>query len=104
MGETQLLDQRLDPVGFFDRVEVLPLQVLDQAEHQALLSPVLADDGGDPLQARHPGRAPAPLAGDQLIPLRKTPDEDGLDDPVLADRVGQLTEPLGGELLPHLPG
>src|SRR6266542_3187798 len=37
LGEPELIDQALDTMSLLDRVQVLPLEVLDQAQEQALV-------------------------------------------------------------------
>ena len=49
----------------------------------------------DRREAGEPRRAPAALAGDELVGVRaERPDEDRLEDAVLADRRGELVERL----------
>ena len=79
----------LERQRLFDRVQVLPLQVLDnrQLGHQPVVG--LADLG------RHLGpagldRGPQPpLAGDQLIPVVDLPDQDRLQHAVFLEALGQ---------------
>src|SRR5215472_15831683 len=84
VGEAELVDQPPDALRLLYGVEVLPLEVLDQAEEQAVLGVRLVPhDRRDALDAGQPGCPPASLAGDQLIPVRKAAHQDRLQDAVL---------------------
>ena len=77
--------RRRKPLRGLDRVEVLPLQVLDERDLQLRLVIQLTDDGRDALESRGCGRAQASLAGDESVAIDRLGDEDGLQDAVLAD-------------------
>lgn len=102
LGETVFAHEHLVAVGLFNRVQILPLEVLNEAELHHLAVVGLDDDGGDFAQARQLGGPPAALPGDDLVVARREPaDGEGLNDPVDADRVGQilkafLVKPLSG--------
>lgn len=81
-------------VRLFDRVEVGPLEVLDERELELCAIGQLADHGGDPLEPRHLGCPDPPLAGHELVPVEDLGDEDGLDDPVLGDARRELRQGL----------
>ena len=84
-------------MGDFDGVEVLALDVLDEGDfHQAVVGEVLNDDG-DFLEAGDLGGTETAFAGDQLVVAGGFADDEGLDDAVLADGLGQFLEALGLE-------
>jgi hypothetical protein len=64
--------------------------------------PASAHHGGHGLQAGEPRRAPAPLAGDQLITVRQGPHEQRLQHAVESNRFRELTERFGVEAGTHL--
>ena len=82
------------PVGgrLVDRIEVLPLDVLDQRDLQQLVVADLAHDHGRPQEAGNLRGAPPALAGDDLEAVAAAPHEDRLDDAVHADRLRELLE------------
>ena len=92
-AEAEFVDQPPEASGGLDRVEVLPLQVLDERDLELGLIVQLADDGRDALEAGGRGRAQASLAGDEPVAVDRLGDEDRLQDAVLADALGE-----GGQL------
>ena len=64
--------RRFRPAGFLDRVQVLALDVLDQADAERGLVGHVAHERRHLLEAGHARRAPAPLAGEDLV-LRRRP-------------------------------
>ena len=54
-----------------DRVEILPLEVLDERELEALTLVEVADDSRDPVETGRDGGANPSLPGDQLIPIER---------------------------------
>jgi hypothetical protein len=100
LGEAARGEEPLQGLGRLHRVQVLALQVLDERELERVVVGGLADEDRDLLKPRALGGAPAALAGDDLeAAAREAPGEDGLEDPLLADRLRELLE-LG--LLEHL--
>ena len=76
-----------------ERREVLALEVLDDRDLERGVVVDLLDEGRDRLEAGGLRRAPAALAGDELeLAVVERPDEDGLEDAVLADGRGKLVE------------
>lgn len=51
----------------FQRIQVLPLEVLDEGNFHGLLVGNFPDDDGDFVQPQHPCRTPAAFAGDDLV-------------------------------------
>jgi len=78
--------------GFFDGVEVLALEILDEGEFEDFLVGGGADDGGGFQEADFLGGAPAAFAGDELEFIEALPDDEGLDDAVLADGIRPARE------------
>ena len=102
MRQVEVLDQLLVGGGFLEGVQFLTLDVLDDRllEDRGVVG--VADDRGDGLESDPPGRAPPPLARDELEPVALLPDEHGLEDPHFADRLGQRGERLLVEVLAGL--
>lgn len=73
LGETVFAHEHLVAVGLFNRVQILPLEVFDQAQLHHLAVVGLNDDGGDFAQARQLGGPPAALPGDDLVVARREP-------------------------------
>ena len=71
VGQVEFVDQALQRLRLFERVEVFALDVLDQRhrEHGAVVGH-LAHDRRDFVQAGELRRAPAALAGDDLVARR----------------------------------
>ena len=81
--------------GLVDGVEVLALEVLD---HRQLEDPLVVEvehPGGDLVELGLDAGAEPALAGDELVAQPDGADEDRLEHPVLAERVGQRRD-LGG--------
>ena len=90
---------------FLDGVEVGALDVLDEGEFEQFGASRLAEDDGDGAEAGETGGLEPPFAGDEAIPARFVAgDDEGLDDAVLADGLGQLAELFGLEVGARLLG
>ena len=93
LGEAVVLHQDLVAPRLFNGVQVLPLEVLDEAQLHDLPVVGLDDDGGHLGQARQFGGPPAALSGDDLVVAGgQAADGEGLDEPVGADGLGQVAE------------
>ena len=99
MGDPELGDEPVQGARFFQRIEVLALDVLDERHGDGGLVGHTADDGRHNGQAGDLRCAPAALTGDDLVALRAAidrrcqgPHHDGLDDTLAAYRNGQLFE------------
>lgn len=104
VAKVELLVQAIKGVSYFNRVQILALDVLDERDlHEPLVCEVLNDDGhvGERSQLRG---APAALSGDELISVSGMTDDDGLDDSVLSDGLGEFGEALRIEYLTRLKG
>src|SRR5689334_9654093 len=89
---------------FVDRIQVLPLDVLDERDQERFAIGQRADDRGDRLEASLAGRQIAALTGDQLEAVRRRAEKDGLEHTSLADRVRELLDGRWIELGPWLRG
>ena len=78
---------------FLERIEVRPLDVLDQRRGQQALVGDVPDDDRNFEQAGALGGAPAAFAGDDLVAPAIAADDDRLDDPIGPDGGRELVEP-----------
>ena len=85
-----------------DRVQVRPLQVFDQRDFHDLLITRRSHDDRRMLQPKRRRRAPAALAGDELIFRADPSRHEGLDDALLADGIHQLAQRLLPKFAPWL--
>lgn len=87
---------------FFERIEVLALEILDecQFQHGAVVS--FAEDDGDFLQAGELRGPPATFTGDQLEAVATLADDERLDDALFLDGIGQFLESDRGEFFARL--
>src|SRR5690606_19147535 len=104
LGEAKLFNQSLVGSGLFQKVQVLPLQVLDQGQFGQLLVANGPDDGRDVLPAQGFGCLQPPLPSHQLVPafLPGGPDHDSPQDSVHFDGRPQRGQRLVVEDLPGL--
>ena len=97
----ELVDQPAVALRLFQRREVVALDVLDDGELQHLAVGDLALQHRHLMELGDLGRAPAPLAGDDLMhagPGWMNPDQERLQDAVAADRLCQGFELIGIEM------
>jgi hypothetical protein len=95
VGELEFLEQPLERRGFLERAQVLALDVLDQRDRERGVVVHVAHDARHLGEARELGRAPAALAGDDLVaPASDRAHADRLDQALRADRVGKLLQAL----------
>src|SRR5262249_26121000 len=104
LGQTEFVDELAIGDRFFERRQVGAHDVLDQRELQHRLRCRLFDDNGDDGEVRQPGCPPAPLPGNQgkAVAFLRAADDEGLDDAVDANRVGELLKFGGVETGPRL--
>ncbi len=94
------VDQRLIAGGFFERIQVGALHVLDDRKLERLRVGRFDDDDRHLVQAGALRGTPAPLAGDDFeFVLADIAHDDRLDDAALPDGCGQLFELGFGEML-----
>ena len=79
------LDQLTVALGFFERVQILALDILDQRNLGRRRIVDLANDRGNAMEPGALGRAPAALSGDDHVILAVGPQQDGLKHAALPD-------------------
>ena len=94
LGMGKLVDEALIGLRFLDRVEILPLDILDQRNFERLLVGEVADDRRNFVEPRPLRRPPTPLAGDDLETVTVGTNDDRLDDAARPDRFGKLGKRL----------
>ena len=92
MGEAQLRMEPLERLGRFDGIQVLPLDVFHQGHFQQPLIPDGANDHGDSKQTRQLSRPPSPLPRHNLVAILDLSHQQGLQDAVGLDGLGQFVE------------
>src|ERR1700744_5773464 len=102
MGELELGYEPLESACFFERVEVLTLDVLDECDSDRGLVGNVADHRWNFAQTCHLRGSPATFTGDDFVALRfpnawhaHRADDDGLDDALRLYGVGQLLQRFG---------
>jgi hypothetical protein len=104
MRDAKVLKKLLVGGRLLQRVELDPVDVLEQCIPQQRVVRCVPHDGRDGGQAGGRGRAPTPFAHDQLVfVVRGRPHDNGLQNAELADRVGQLGQRVLIEDGPGLP-
>ena len=103
MGQPKFTDQALERVGFLERIEVLALYVFNEGHGHGRFIGHLPDNGWDLGEACELRSPPATLPGDDFVALLSAPTPDrphqnGLDDPLLADRFGQFVQCLRAQV------
>ena len=106
MRELEFVDQAVERARLFERIQVLALDVLDERDRDGGFVRDAPDDCGNVAEARDLRRAPAALAGDDLVALRLAVDaarverahDDRLDDALRLDGIRQLLQ----RFLPHV--
>ncbi|MDQ0697342.1 hypothetical protein QF048_003784 [Streptomyces sp. W4I9-2] len=103
MGALEVLEQLVVRSGLFQRVQLSPVEVLQQRVEQQLLVVRGADDGGNPLQARFTAGPPPTLTHDELVAVRAhLPDDDRLEKADFLDGDDQLGQRVLVEYLTGL--
>ena len=88
--------------GFFDRVQAFALEVFDEGEFENLAVAGLANDDGDIRETDFFRSTPASLAGDEFIDTIRLSNDEGLDDPALADAFDQFVQLIRGKIQTRL--
>src|ERR1019366_6154820 len=99
--QLQFAAQAVERLCGFDRVQILPLNILDQRDLQQLLIGDFLNDCGYPGHASDFGGSPAAFTGNELIPFRPPPDDERLYDTVGANGLSQLLDAI---MLKDAPG
>ena len=102
VGEPEVLDELLVGAGLLERVQLLALEVLDQRLLERGVVVGLAHERGDRLEPDPPCGAPSALPRDELEAVAGRAHEHRLEQPDLADRVGERAEGLLVELVARL--
>ena len=87
---------------FLDRIEIRALQIFDQRKLEHLQ---VGGDAGNHRHFREPcflRRPPAAFPGDQFVPAAHLPNDQRLDDSMLANRFDQFVQGLAREIFPRL--
>lgn len=103
VGQGELANQPIDPLGSLQRIQVFPLKVLDQRPLGRLAIIERAQYGGYPIESQRRGGAESTLPGHKFVPGRHPPNDDRLHESVLADRVNEGLHGDLAESLPRLP-
>jgi hypothetical protein len=98
----ELFDQLGEAVGLLDGVEVFALEILDEREFQYFAIVGFTDNDGNFREAGDPRSAPASFAGDQFVGVALGPDDEGLDNALFLDGVGQFPQGFLIEFLARL--
>ena len=98
----KLADQLRVALGFFERIEILALQIFDQRQlqHGAIIR--LTDDHRHLAQTQKLRRAPASFTGDEFELLAFLADKQRLNDASLPDRVGEFAQCFWRKILARL--
>ena len=104
LAMAEILDQPLIGLGFFDRVQIFALDILDQRNFERFGFVEIAHDHRDLVELRALRRPPAPFAGDDLKMRALRPHDDRLDHPARFNRPGELAQRLIVEMAARLVG
>ena len=92
--------QALEGFRFFDRRQILPLQIFDKRD---FLGIAFGQDGWDSFESGHLCRPVSPFPGNKPdFIIRIFPNKDRLQYPCLSDRFTQIGEGLLNEMFPRL--
>ena len=105
MSQSETVRERAVSLGLFDGVEVGALDVLDDGELGGLTVLGFHQDDGDVREAGEARGAEAAFAADELeTTIAQLAADEGLDDAVCLDGVGELAQRVLIEGLARLPG
>src|SRR5215472_13296166 len=104
MGSAEVVEELLIGRRFFQRVELLTVQVLHQCVSQHVSVASFADDRRDVIESRSLGSTPAALAHHELVATAaEAAHHHRLEQTYLGDRGGQFVEALVIKGTPWLP-
>src|SRR5262249_10604323 len=96
-------DKPLICLSFFYRIQVFPLEVLNESDFQGIVVAGFPNDGGNPKQAGALCGPPTAFPRDQLEkPIAEHTNDNGVDESRVLYRVGPLIEASFVEALPWL--
>jgi hypothetical protein len=104
LGQMKFAHQALIGAGFFDRVEVLALNILDEGYFERSLIGDFADDRGHTAQACPLRCAPSAFAGEELIARSNSSQDQRLNDAAYLDRLSELRQGLFRKMSARLIG
>ena len=103
LREKTLVDEHAIGFGFFDGVEIFPLDIFDQRElHHFLIRPHIHHNRGHDRALGLTRSAKPPLARDQLIARSIPPHGNGLENALLPNRLCQFAHGFGIEIRARL--
>ena len=95
MRHGELFYQALHSPGFFNRVQVFSLQILDETDHHSVFIRQLAHYHRHSIKPRLLSGTPAALTGnDFIIPTGQLTGDDGLQHTLLGNGVGEIIKRL----------
>ncbi|KAK0330219.1 hypothetical protein LTR94_033717, partial [Friedmanniomyces endolithicus] len=100
----EFVEQPLIGLRLLDRVEILPLDILQKSDLQRFAVGIVADDDRHLVETRALRRAPAAFAGDDLVIMAVGADDDRLDHAALGDRGGEFLQRGFVEMAARLAG
>ena len=102
LGQLEHIHQLCIGVRLFHRVQILPLEILDQGDRHSLLVGQLPDHHRHFVHAQHSGSTPPALAVNDLIVQSQRTHQNGLYHAVLLNGIRQRLNCLIAELFPGL--
>ena len=104
LGEIELFHKSLKRASLLDRIQVFALYILNKRNLERQLWGDFPNHSGDPREPCPLGSAPAALSGDKLVSPSIWSQNQGLYDPICANRARQFFEGLFPEASPRLVG
>ena len=102
LGEVEILDELAVAERFFDRIEVLALEIFDEGEFENFAIIRFADENREFGEAGDLGGAPAAFAGDEFKGTVARTDDEWLEDALFFDGVGEFLDRILGEIFARL--
>src|SRR5687767_12058763 len=102
MRHFELADEPFECARFFERVQIFPLDILDQRHGDGCFISYATNERGNLMQTGQLRSAPAPLSGDDFVAawllgaggVVERPHDDGLYQTLRLNRVGELLQTL----------
>ena len=102
LAMAELVGKPLIGFGFFDRVQVLALDILDQRNFERFTVVKITDNRRNVMNLRLLRRTPASFARNNLITAVKRPHDNRLDHAVTLDALCKLDQPIFGKIAARL--